>query len=98
MIEKRYITTVKKGQIKLNVGGLFLPDFENGTEVEVVVRRLEDSHINSPYCSIVRYKKDGSYDCVWQNGLTRREAEKRVEKLNSDYHKNYGTYVIEESR
>ena len=98
MIEKRYITTVKKGKIKLDVGGLFLPDFENGIEVEVVVRRIEDSRINSPYYSIVRYKKDGSYDCVWQSGLTRREAEKRAEKLNNDYHKNYGTYVIEEGR
>ena len=86
------------GRIKLDVGGPFFPDFENGTEVEVVVRRVEDSRINSQYCSIVRYKKDGSYDCLWTSDLTRREAEKEVEKLNSDYHKRYGTYVIEESR
>ena len=98
MIEKRYITTVKKGQIKIDVRDLFHTDFENGAEVEVVVRRVEDSGINSPYCSIVRYKKNGEYDCVWSSGHTRRDAEKRAEKLNSDYHKNYGTYVVEESR
>ena len=45
--------------------------------------------------SIVRYDHKGNYDCVWKSGLTKREADKRCQKLNEDYHKNYGTYVVE---
>lgn len=43
---------------------------------------------------IVRYV-NGKYDCVWHSGYSKREAEKRCKELNSDYHRYYGTYVVE---
>lgn len=45
---------------------------------------------------IVRYKNNGEYDCVWSSGHTKRDADKRCAKLNSDYHKYYGKYVVED--
>lgn len=45
---------------------------------------------------IVRYKDNGEYDCVWSSGHTKREADKRCAKLNSDYHRYYGKYVVED--
>lgn len=45
---------------------------------------------------IVRYKDNGEYDCVWSSGHTKRDADKRCAKLNSDYHKYYGKYVVED--
>ena len=96
MLEKRVITTVKRNHVKVNLG--LLSEFSNGDEVEVVIRLKENSHANTPIHAIVRYKKNGEYDCVWKSGLTRREAERLCEELNSDYHKNYGTYVVEECR
>lgn len=48
-----------------------------------------------PIWDIVRYHENGEYDCVWSRGHTKREADKRCAKLNTDYHKNYGIYVVE---
>lgn len=45
---------------------------------------------------IVRYKDNGEYDCVWSSGYTKRDADKKCAKLNSDYHKYYGKYVVED--
>ena len=45
---------------------------------------------------IVRYKSSGEYDCVWSSGHTKRDADKICAKLNSDYHKYYGKYVVED--
>lgn len=45
---------------------------------------------------IVRYKDNGEYDCVWSSGHTKRDADKKCAKLNSDYHKYYGKYVVED--
>ena len=52
--------------------------------------------INLPIYSIVRYHKDGSYDCIWSSRHTFRNALKRCNELNEDYHKNYGVYVVED--
>lgn len=45
---------------------------------------------------IVRYKDNCEYDCVWSSGHTKREADKICAQLNSDYHKYYGKYVVED--
>lgn len=60
-------------------------------------KKLEDfeSKERLSIWSIVRYKKDGEYDCVWSSGHTKREADKRCKALNEDYHKKYGKYVVE---
>lgn len=50
---------------------------------------------NMPIWSIVRYKHNGEYDCVWSSGHTKRDADKICAELNQDYHKNYGKYVVE---
>ena len=47
-----------------------------------------------PIWGVVRYRNN-KFDCVWTSGLTKREADKYCYKLNSDYHKNYGEYVVE---
>lgn len=49
-----------------------------------------------PIWAIVRYKHNGTYDCVWSSGHTKRDADKKCKQLNSDYHKNYGKYVVED--
>lgn len=43
---------------------------------------------------VVRYR-NGQFDCVWSSGYSKRGAEKLCEKLNNDYHKNYGEYRVE---
>lgn len=48
----------------------------------------------APVWGIVRYR-DGQFDCIWSRGHTKREAEKKCKKLNSDYHKDYGEYSVE---
>lgn len=53
--------------------------------------------INLPIYSIVRYHKDGSYDCIWNSNYTLRNALKRCKELNEDYHKNYGVYIVEDA-
>lgn len=48
----------------------------------------------APVWGIVRYR-NGQFDCIWSRGHTKREAEKKCKKLNSDYHKDYGEYSVE---
>jgi len=48
----------------------------------------------APVWGIVRYR-NGYFDCIWSRGHTKKEAEKRCKKLNSDYHQNYGEYSVE---
>ena len=45
---------------------------------------------------VVRYR-NGDFDCVWSGNHTKIGAEKLCEKLNNDYHKNYGEYRVENS-
>lgn len=52
--------------------------------------------INLPIYTIVRYHSDGSYDCIWSDKHTLRDALKKCKELNEDYHKNYGVYVVED--
>lgn len=51
--------------------------------------------INLPIYNIVRYR-DGKYDCIWDSGITLRNALKICKVLNEDYHRNYGEYVVED--
>lgn len=53
--------------------------------------------INLPIFSIIRYTENNVYDCVWKGGYTLRDALKACKKLNEDYHKNYGKYVVEDN-
>ena len=53
--------------------------------------------INLPIFNIVRYDENGNYDCMWKSGLRFRDAIKKCKELNSDYHKYYGEYVVEDN-
>lgn len=53
-----------------------------------------DTKERMPIWGVVRYR-NGEYDNVWRDNMTKRDAEKLCEKLNSDYHKYYGDYVVE---
>ena len=52
--------------------------------------------INLPIYTIVRYKDNGDYDCVWSSGHMLRDAIKKCKQLNEDYHKVYGKYIVED--
>lgn len=51
------------------------------------------------YWNIVRYKKDGSFDCLWETAIyDKRVADKRCARLNDPNEGNehlYGVYVVE---
>lgn len=57
----------------------------------------ENLPINSRLWHIVRYTRNGVYDCIWSSGHTLRDALKRCKQLNEDYHKYYGVYVVEDN-
>ena len=46
-----------------------------------------------PIWDIVRYVK-GIFDCIYESGLTQKEAVKKCDELNNDYHSNYGFYMV----
>mgnify|MGYP006988825198 CR=1 FL=1 len=52
-----------------------------------------------PFWKIVRYNKDGSFDCVWSSGIyDKRVADKKCARLNNPGEGNeylYGKYVVE---
>lgn len=53
------------------------------------------------FWKIVRYKKDGTFDCIWSSGFDDiRVANQRCEWLNNPNEGHnywrYGTYVVEE--
>lgn len=79
-IVKEGITTIKKGP--------------EPTPLKINVPEIDREKL----CiwDIVRYKDNGEYDCVWSSGYTKRDADKKCAKLNSDYHKYYGKYVVED--
>lgn len=69
-------------------------DYETLKQDYNKIKEQYDSKERLPIWGIVRYR-DNKFDCVWSGGLTKREADKRCKELNSDYHKNYGEYVVE---
>lgn len=54
---------------------------------------------DGPYWNIVRYKKDGSFDCLWETAIyDKRVADKRCARLNDPNEGNehlYGVYFVE---
>ena len=78
--------------------GWMMGSFDGIVKEDIATIKKEPEIDREKLCiwDVVRYKSNGDYDCVWSSGHTKRDADKRCAKLNSDYHKYYGKYVVED--